>query len=300
MKIIRTDENYINSGSVIALGNFDGLHTAHMKIIRSASAYAEDNGLKSGIMLFEGGLKNKLITSDSYKKELLQNEKLDFLYVCEFTDEFKKLSPRAFVELLVNKFNIKAVCVGYDYTFGYKAEGNPDALKAFGQEYGFEVLVTEQMCFEGHIISSTYIRELIEAGEVKKANQLLGRHFCIQGKVLSGFQNGRKMSIPTANVEYDVNAVSPRNGVYAALTAVDGVVYKSVVNIGNNPTFNAEKITVESHILDFNGDLYGKTISVELLEYLRPDKKFESIEELKAQIKQDIETAKGIIDKEEY
>ena len=300
MKIIRADENYINSGSVIALGNFDGLHTAHIKIIRSAADYAEDKGFKSGIMLFEGGLKNKFITSDSYKKELLQDEKLDFLYICEFTDEFKKLSPRAFVELLVNKFNIKAVCVGYDYTFGHKAEGNTDTLKALGLDYGFEVLITEQMCFEGHIISSTYIRELIEAGEVKKANQLLGRRFCIQGKVLSGFQNGRKMAVPTANIEYDVNAVSPRNGVYAALTVVDGVAYKSVVNIGNNPTFNAERITVESHILDFNGDLYGKTIKAELLEYLRPDKKFDSVDELKKQIEQDIETAKGIIDKEEY
>ncbi len=300
MKIIRADENYKTGGSVIALGNFDGLHTAHMKIIRNAVNYSQVNGLKSGVMLFEGGLKDRLITSDICKQELLGKESLDFLYICEFTEEFKKLSPRIFVELLVEKFNIKAVCVGYDYTFGYKAEGNAETLKALGQEYGFEVLVTEQMCFEGHIISSTYIRELIENGEIKKANMLLGRRFCIEGKVLSGFQNGRKMAIPTANVEYDINAVSPKNGVYAALTVVEEKAYKSVVNIGDNPTFNADKITVESHILDFDGDLYGKTIKVELLEYLRPDKKFESIDELKKQIEQDIKTAIDVIEKEEY
>lgn len=290
MEVIHAGEGSVSGGSVVALGDFDGLHIAHMTIIRSGINYARDRGLKSGILLFEENTKGvRLITPNEAKLELLEREKPDFVYLRKFTKDFMKLSPREFVELLIKNLDIKAVCVGYDYSFGYRAEGNVELLKKFGAEYGFEVLVTGAMSMDGQIISSTYIRQLIEKGSIEEANRFLGRRFCVEGEVLSGLRNGRKMGIPTANVDYDPKMALPKNGVYAGITYVDGRRLKCVINVGNNPTFNAEKITIESHILDFNEDIYGKYIRVSFARRLRDDVKFSSIDELKAQIGRDIE-----------
>lgn len=290
MEVIHAGEGSVSGGSVVALGDFDGLHIAHMTIIRSGINYARDRGLKSGILLFEENTKGvRLITPNEAKLELLEREKPDFVYLRKFTKDFMKLSPREFVELLIKNLDIKAVCVGYDYSFGYRAEGNVELLKKFGAEYGFEVLVTGAMSMDGQIISSTYIRQLIENGSIEEANRFLGRRFCVEGEVLSGLRNGRKMGIPTANVDYDPKMALPKNGVYAGITYVDGRRLKCVINVGNNPTFNAEKITIESHILDFNEDIYGKYIRVSFARRLRDDVKFSSIDELKAQIGRDIE-----------
>lgn len=290
MRVIHAGEGVVSEGSVVALGDFDGLHIAHMTIIRSGINYARDRGLKSGILLFEENTKGaRLITPNEAKLELLEREKPDFVYLRKFTKDFMRLSPREFVELLIKNLNIKAVCVGYDYSFGYKAEGDVEMLKKFGAEYGFDVLVTGAMSMDGKIISSTYIRSLIESGEIEEANRFLGRRFCVEGVVLEGLQNGRKMGIPTANVNYDPKMSLPLNGVYAGITYVDGRRLKSVINVGKNPTFGADKITIESHILDFDEDIYGKYIRVSFALRMRGDIKFDSIEKLKAQINSDIE-----------
>ncbi len=289
MEVIHAGEGFVSGGSVVALGDFDGLHIAHMTIIRNGINYARDRGLKSGILLFEENTKGaRLITPNEAKLELLEREKPDFVYLRKFTKDFMRLSPRAFIGLLIKTLDIRAVCVGYDYSFGYKAEGDVELLRKFGAEYGFEVLVTGAMSMDGKIISSTYIRQLIEAGSIEEANRFLGRRFCVEGIVLNGLRNGTKMGIPTANVNYDSKMALPKNGVYAGITYVDGKRLKCVINVGNNPTFNADRITIESHILDFNEDIYGKYIRVSFALRLRDDIKFNGIDELKAQIEKDI------------
>ena len=182
--------------------------------------------------------------------------------------------------------------MGFDYSFGYRAEGKINDLEKLGNEYGFDVLVTQAMCIDNELISSSNIRQLIQNGEIEKANKFLGRSFCIEGSVAKGFQNGRKMGIPTANLEYAPDIVLPKNGVYAGITHVNGAKLKSVINIGNNPTFNADKITIESHILDFDQDIYGESVELEVHKFLRPIQKFENLEEVQKQVGKDIEEAK--------
>lgn len=296
MEIFHAETVLDYGGTVVALGNFDGLHVAHTAIIRNGIRYARENGLKSGVLLFEensknltGGKRIELITPNEAKLELLEREKPDFVYLRKFTREFMQKSPEEFVRLLVKNLKVRAVCVGYDYSFGYKAQGNVESLKEFGREYGFEVFVTDVIKIDGEIVSSTAIREMIKNGDMKKAERFLGRRFCVEGKVAGGLQNGTKMGIPTANVDYDVNMALPKAGVYAGITYVDGRRLKCVINVGNNPTFNAKTLTIESHILDFNEDIYGKYIRVSFAERIRDDMKFDSVNALIGQINSDIE-----------
>lgn len=282
-------------GTVVALGNFDGLHVAHMTIIRNGIEYAKANGLKSGILLFEENTKNlttgkiELITPNEAKLELLGREKPDFVYMEKFDREFMQKTPEEFVRYLIDNLNIKAVCVGYDYSFGYKAMGDVDLLRSFGEKYGFKVFVTEAIKLDGKIVSSTYIRSVIKNGDMETVEKFLGRRYCIEGNVVRGKQNGKMIGIPTANVDYDVNMALPKEGVYAGITYVHGRRLKSVINVGRNLTFGAEKITVESHILDFDEDIYDEYIRVSFAVRLRGDIKFNSAKELVDQIKYDMQ-----------
>ena len=295
MELIRDKVNY--NGTVVALGNFDGLHVAHMTIIRNGIRFAKENGLKSGVLLFdentrgvtEGGI--ELITPNEAKLELLEREDTDFVFMRSFDKEFMQKTPEEFALYLVETLRVKAVCVGYDYSFGHKAAGNVETLKILGEKYGFQVLVTDAIKIDGRIVASTYIRQVIKAGDMEEAERFLGRRYCIEGVVVKGFGNGRKMGIPTANVNYDVNMALPEEGVYAGITYVDGKRLKSVINVGKNLTFGAKKLTVETHILDFEEDIYDKYIRVSFAKKLRGVIKFNSVEELIAQIHSDMETA---------
>ena len=162
-------------------------------------------------------------------------------------------------------------------------------LKDFGRQYGFEVIVTDAIKIGERIVASTYIRQVIKDGDMEEAERFLGRRYCIEGDVVKGKQNGRKMGIPTANVKYDINMALPKEGVYAGITYVNGGRYKSVINVGRNLTFGAEQVTVESHILGFDDDIYGKYIRVSFAKRLRNVIKFDSTDELKEQIQKDIE-----------
>lgn len=294
MELFQTEEKIPYSSTVVALGNFDGLHIAHMKIIHRAIEYARQSGAKSGILLFEdhseavvGKREISLITPNEAKLELLAREHPDFVYLKKFTPDFMRLSPREFVCRLSERLHIKAVCVGYDYRFGYRAEGDVHTLKRLGTELGFKVFVTEAVYLEGHIVSSTYIRELIRRGEMRRAELFLGRRFCVEGKVVHGLQNGRKLGFPTANVNYDPLMAIPKEGVYAGVSYVQGGRYKSIVNVGKNPTFGAQKTTIESHILDFDRDIYGEYIRISFCERLRGDQRFDSMQALSEQIQKD-------------
>lgn len=287
-------------GTVVALGNFDGLHVAHMTIIRSGIAYAKKCGLKSGVLLFDvntndvtaGGV--ELITPVEAKIELLGREEPDFVFMREFDREFMQMPPEKFAEYLKKTLRVKAVCCGYDFSFGYRAAGNVDTLRELGQKYGFEVLVTDVIKIDDTVVSSTYIRDLIRAGDMETAELFLGRRFCVEGKVSAGFKNGRKMGIPTANIDFDSRMALPKEGVYAGITYVRGMRLKCVINVGRNLTFDAKKVTIESHILDFDEDIYGEYIRVSFAKRLRGVIKFDSMDMLTEQINSDIKTARGM------
>lgn len=278
------------------LGNFDGLHLAHMSVIKKGMEYAAKKSLKSGVLLFENNTKGaSLITSNSQKLKLLEEINPDFVYVKKFTREFMQKSPEEFICMLRNELNMKAVCVGYDYRFGHMASGDISTLNELSEKYGFDVIVTDEVKMDGKTVSSTHIRSLIEQGDMEGAMRFLGRYFTLSGKVEMGFQNGRKLGFPTANLCVQDDVLLPKNGVYAGYTLIDNEKYKSVINVGNNPTFGAEKITVESHILDFTGDIYGREISISFVSRMRGDIKFENIEALKEQIEKDTEKARNIL-----
>ncbi len=290
----------INEKTAVALGNFDGLHCAHTAIIDCARQYAKEHDILSCVLLFcdhtrsvIDNKKTKLLTIEKEKLDIIQSMGVDCVYICEFTEDFMHLSPQKFVDFLTDKLNCQAVCVGYDYRFGYKAEGDARLLENFGEQMGFDVLVTDEIKYNGTTVKSTKIRELVINGEIEFANKMLGRCFFVTGIVEKGLQNGRKIGTPTANVGYKDNKLIPQNGVYIGYTTVDEKRYKSVINVGNNPTFNAERITIESHILDFDGDIYGKTVKVEFTKRIRDDRKFNSLDQLKQQIGNDIKAARN-------
>lgn len=299
MEVFRDIPQTFYEGTVVALGNFDGLHVAHMQIIRDGIKYAREHELKSGVLLFEENTKNftgkkriELITPNTAKLELLEREELDFVVMRRFTHEVMEKSPEEFFLFLVNELHAKAVCCGYDYSFGYKAAGRVDTLRELGAKYGVEVLVTDMVTIDDTIVSSTVIREMIKDGDMERSEKFLGRRYCVEGPVVKGLQNGTKLGFPTANVCYDSQMALPKPGVYAGITYVNGRRLKSVINVGNNPTFSAEHITVESHILDYNENLYGEYIRVSFAKRLRGEIKFDSIDALKAQIAHDAESVK--------
>lgn len=283
------------SKTAVALGNFDGLHIAHVRVIERAVEYARKTGVKSAVLLFAEhtskvvGENVPQITSMADKVKILEGLDVDYVYVRDFDEAFMNLTPSEFGKYLKNTLNACAVSVGYDYRFGIGASGDVELLREIGSRLGFDVLVSEKITHGGEAVKSSVIRRLIENGDVERAGELLGRQFVICGAVEKGLQNGRKLGFPTANVGYDNGIVLPKNGVYAGYTTVGGKRYKSLINVGNNPTFGAEHITVESHMLDFYGDIYGREVSVEFVKRLRDDKKFNGIDELKAQIMRDIE-----------
>lgn len=298
MEIIRATGQVPYESTAVALGNFDGLHTAHMEIIKRCKKHARNHGLKCGILLFNEHTQRithnndiKIITPLTQKLRILEEAGIDFVYLRDFDKEFKELSPEAFIQLLIERLHMKAVCVGYDYRFGHMAKGDTKLLEKLGYDLGFEVIVVDEIDHNGVTVKSTAIRHYVEDGSVQHAANMLGRPFSIEGKVVKGLQNGTKMGIPTANIEYTDNMLIPHTGVYAGFTSIDGKRYPSVINVGSNPTFGADKITVESHILDYNGDLYDKVICVEFIKRIRGEKRFYSVDALKAQIHED--TAKA-------
>ncbi len=292
MKTYNSYQNIDFNGSVVALGSFDGLHKAHMELINKTKEYAKDTKLASGVLLFDKipaqfFLDNaKTIMTLEDKKELLSD--LDFLYIQEFSKEFIELTPEEFVKYLIEKLNIKAVSVGFNYRFGKNASGDVNTLLQLSKKYGFTVIISDEYKIDGKTVSSTLIRSFIENGDINEANSFLGREFFMTGTVLNGYHLGRTLGFPTVNLDYDKNSIIPKFGVYHGSVEVLGEEYKAVINVGKRPTFEREDITIESFLLDFEGDLYNKKIKVKFKEYLRGEIKFQNAEKLTEQIEKDI------------
>nr|WP_300004559.1 bifunctional riboflavin kinase/FAD synthetase [Tissierella sp.] len=301
MEIIKI-ENYIEKrfNTSIALGNFDGIHLGHKKLISSMVEEANFLSIIPSVLLFSKhpkevlmGKSPELLTSLIDKHEILRELGVKIVYETEFTPEFMTLSPEQFVkEILLDKLNIKSVFVGFDYRFGHKASGDVGVLKALGQKYDFKVTVIDAVYDEKNVLSSTKIRDEIRDGNIELANEMLDRNYKIRGKVVHGNKIGRTLGFPTANIELLSNYPVPKIGVYETKAIVAQNAYKSLTSIGTNPTVGGDRVKIETYILDFDEDIYGEDMEIEFIEYLRDEWMFDSLEELKIQMQKDVDRVK--------
>lgn len=300
MKILKIDMNFkAEENSIIALGNFDGVHTGHQKLIKQAIKRAKEKNIKASILIFRENTEKtingensnkKLLTSNPYKYEILQSLGIDLIYEIEFDEAFMKLDPLVFLnDFLYKNLKVMGIVVGYDYRFGYKAKGDLESLKSFAHEKNISLDIIEAYKKNGKIVSSTLIRSLVENGSVEKAGDLLGRPFAIIGKVSHGKNLGKKMGFPTANIIPKKQYILPKYGVYDTDVIIDNKRYKAATSVGNNPTFKNEGVKIEANILDFNQDIYGKVIRVDFIKRLRDMLIFDNVEELFEQIKKDVD-----------
>lgn len=299
MKILSYENSdKVQQGTTIALGNFDGLHLGHKELIKDVLLESKKRKLISSVLLFNNHTKSiienevepGILTSNSQKINILSSMGVELIYTLNFNEQIMELTPVEFVEkILIEKLNVNLVVVGFNYRFGYKAKGDVEYLKKLGKQFGFDVIIVDPVNYGNHIISSTYIRELLKTGDLKKANELLGRPYTIEGKVVIGKKRGKKMGFPTANLKLTDNYLIPKPGVYETRTIINNRKLQSVTNIGVNPTFNdVNKLSIESHILNFHGDIYDHELFIEFHNYIREDKKFNTKEELVEQIQKDI------------
>lgn len=298
MKIIEQYFEAIKSTPwCIALGSFDGVHLGHRRLIELLMEESGLCGAKSMVYTFHTHPRKilmpdkhiYLITDNDKRAEIIEKMGVEMLYLEDF-NKIKEMSAEDFVkDILISRFNVKSVVVGYNYRFGIKGEGTASSLKEYGKKYGFNVTVVEAVEIEGHTVSSSLIRHVIRSGSVDKVAKYLGRDFSVHGKVIYGRQNGEVMGIKTANIDVKKDITLPKKGVYYTTTMVSGKLHKSITNIGFNPTFNGESLSVETHLIDFCDDIYGEEIEIFFHRHRRDEIKFNSMEELVKQIKSDIE-----------
>ena len=280
----------------IALGSFDGVHLGHQKLIEIVASKGKELDCKSMVYTFFEHPKKilmpnyspEMITENYRRIDIMERFGLDTIYFEKFQNVMKMSAETFIKEILISKFNVRCAVAGYNFSFGQKKDGNADMLKKYGKLYGFEVSIVDAVKINGDVVSSSLIRDIIKNGKVEVVKDYLGRHFSIDGTVIHGKKNGEKIGIRTANINMDYDIVLPKSGVYMTNTIVNNRAYKSVTNIGSNPTFNGKIVSIETHIMDFHGDLYGNKIEVVFLKWQREEQTFSSPLELKFQIMDDI------------
>ncbi len=288
---------------VVALGNFDGVHLGHRAILKTAIDYAHAERGTAFVLTFDPlpakvlapARAPQLILAPEDKLDLLRCSGIDGVIVIDFTLEFSRLEPREFVrDYILGKINSRAVVVGHSVSFGHQRAGNASVMVELGREFGFEVTVVGPVKAGGVEVSSTKVRELIAAADLKGVSDLLGRCHFLGGRVVRGRERGRKIGFPTANLEPETECIPP-DGVYATRVILEDGLYGSITNIGMRPTFAETQRSIEAHIFDFDRDLYGMRIKLELVERIRPERKFDSAAALSGQIAIDIRRAKEIL-----
>ena len=284
----------------LALGYFDGLHTAHTAVLKETLKLS-GNGLLPAVMLFDEHPK-KVLSGENVPFLLQKNRRdgiIDDMGIIRLNISFEKIkdmSPREFVEMLVNQNVGEAVC-GYNYRFGRKASGDVGTLRELCGEYGIGVTVCEKYLSEGEEVSSTVIRNAVAQGDMEKAERMLGFPFGFCSEVFSGDKRGRLLGAPTINQYLPEGIVIPRFGVYAAKVFFEGKEYIGVTNIGSRPTFDGRSVRSETYIIDYSGDLYGKSVETQLFSFLRAEKKFGSADALKEQIALDVKSTQTFFEK---
>ena len=292
--------NKKHCNGVIAIGNFDGLHLGHQKVITEAKQKAKKNKIPFGVMTFEpmpvmffnNKIRNHRINSLEQKKNQLKNFKLDFLIIIKFNKNFSSQSAEKFIEKIIfRKTKCKYLYVSQNFKFGFKRQGNIQTLKKFEKKYNFKNIVTRPYKKGNKIISSTFLRKKIRLGKIDEVNKLLNRNWSINGKVIKGQKRGRKIGFPTCNLKLS-DYVIPKLGVYAVKVKIKNFCRNGIANVGYRPTFNEQNLLLETNIFGINKNLYNKVISINFKKFIRSEKKFRNLNHLKKQIKLDIKQAK--------
>ena len=296
--------NINDKNSIILIGNFDGLHSGHQKLFQQAKKFKKKLNLKLGVitfdpipkMFFNKKIKNYRISNFDQKIKYFEKFGVDFLINKNFNKKFSKITSHKFIEnILYKKLNVKYIFVSNNFRFGYKREGDVKLLKNYQSKYKFKLINPKPLTKKNKIISSTLIRQLLQKGDLNVANKILKRNWSIEGIVEKGRMMGKKIGFPTCNININ-NYIISKLGVYAVKVKINNrrKSYKGIANLGYRPTFNQKKILLEVNLFNFSGNLYNKKLSVEFLKFIRGEKKFSGVDELRSQIKKDLLIAKKV------
>lgn len=304
-KLVGHSECFQEHGTIVTIGTFDGVHIGHQKIIKRLIQVGKDKRLKSIVLTFfphprmvlQKNSNIKLLNTIKEREAILSSLGLDQMVTKTFTKEFANLSARDFVKtVLVDALNAKYIIIGYDHQFGKNRSANINDLKAFGNEFGFEVEEISAQDVKEVSVSSTKIRAALQEGDIATANAFLGYPYFITGKVIKGKGLGKQIGFPTANIEIEEDyKLIPKDGVYVIKALVKNKTVFGMMNIGTNPTVDGSHRTIEVNLFDFDADIYDEIIKVEFLERIRDEHKFDSLELLQAQLKKDKITATKIL-----
>lgn len=290
---------FCKKGSVVTIGNFDGIHLGHQALVKKAVAEARRKKIKSVVLTFEPHPVQVLapqvaplrLNTPRQKLEMLQKLKVDTVVIEKFTATFARQSALDFFnKCLIQRLKCRTILVGYNFTFGAKRQGTIETLEVLGFQSRVGIRIVEPYLAHKTLVSSSLIRKLVGEGKMEEATRLLGRHFYLEGIVEKGFQRGSQIGIPTINLKTQQECL-PQSGVYATWTQIGKKIFKSVTNVGSNPTFGNQSLSVETHVLHFNKRIYGKSVSVLFVKKLRDEIKFAHADDLKKQISRDIKLA---------
>lgn len=301
MKVITSNEDFrFIKSNVIALGNFDGIHIAHQKVIKTAVEIAKKNSLTSLVLLFDkhpisvlNDSAPKLLTTLEQKIKILEQLGVDYVYIQEFDVKFSTLEPDYFIiKILIDKLLAASIVAGFDYRFGKGAKGDTQYLKEICVKFKTDVTIVDKVDFDNEPVSASRIRNLLDEGDIEKANKLLGRRYSIEGTVVHGRGLGSKIGFPTANIDISQYVKLPGGGVYSTKSSIDNELFDSITNIGSNPTINdylTDRISCETHIIGYsNLNLYDKEIVIQFKRKIRNEQKFDSLDQLRKAIENDI------------
>jgi riboflavin kinase/FMN adenylyltransferase len=290
--------------TLLTIGVFDGVHLGHQRLISELTRQARQKGLLSGVVTFRqhpedllsAGKRLPFLTDIKTRTRLLKREGVDFIITLSFNRELAALSARRFMEILHQYLRMRGLVIGTDFALGKGREGDTGVIRRLGKEMGIDITVVPPLKINGEVVSSTALRQALAEGNIDKVKSFTGRPYALHGKVVEGAGRGEGMGFPTANMDVKSGQALPPDGVYVGLTRFNGRVYQSMTNIGRNPTFGDTERSVESYLVDYHGDLYGKEVRLDIIARLRDEKKFASAAELKKQIARDIVQGKKILD----
>jgi riboflavin kinase/FMN adenylyltransferase len=290
--------------TLLTIGVFDGVHLGHQRLISELLKQAARRHLLAGVVTFRQHPEDVLTTGKSLpfltdietRIGLLQALGINLIVPLTFTKRLAGLGARQFIARLQKHLKMRGLVIGPDFALGRRREGNIEALRKLGQEMDFSLTVVPPLVINGETVSSTAIRKAMADGDMKKVRELTGRYFSLHGKVVTGAGRGESLGFPTANLDVNSGQALPPDGVYAGLAHANGKTYRSMTNIGFDPTFGDKTRTIEAYLLDYSGDLYGHKLSVDFIAKLRDEKKFKNAEELKKQVAEDIKRGRNILD----
>lgn len=295
LEIIKYNEDEYTFPCLLVLGCFDSIHIGHAELLKKAKLQAKINGLDLGVMMFVNGKGGRQVYTFEERLKFLEQYNVKFVLAVDFDDEFKKTSAADFLSILEQKLNVKAYMSGRDFRFGEGAKGKSSTLKAYAEdeENGVWYMQVKDIVYVGEKVSTSEIKSLIEEGNLVKAGAFLGRNYSVTGFVIEGANRGKKVvGFPTVNLKYPVDKVEVKKGVYKVKCLVGEEEFIGIANYGPRPTFNEQSSVLEAYMDGFIGTLYGRSVTIEFIEYIRDTQKFETVEELKTQLKLDLKQAK--------